>query len=65
MNVMTTKEAADLWGVTVRHVQSLCDRGLIEGAEKISDVWLLPKDAKKPIDGRTKAAKQRSNTHVE
>jgi hypothetical protein len=57
MNVMTTKEAADLWGVTVRHVQSLCDRGLIEGAEKISDVWLLPKDAKKPIDRRTKASK--------
>jgi len=57
MNVMTTKEAADLWSVTVRHVQSLCGRGLIEGATKVSDVWLLPKDAQKPIDGRTKAAK--------
>ena len=57
MNVMTTKEAAELWGVTVRHVQSLCDRGLIEGATKVSDVWLLPKDAQKPLDGRTKAAK--------
>ena len=57
MNVMTTKEAAILWNVTVRHVQSLCDKGMIDGAMKISDVWLLPKDAKKPIDGRTKAVK--------
>ena len=58
MNVMTTKEAAELWGVTVRHVQSLCDRGMIEGATKISDVWLMPKDVVKPIDGRTKAARK-------
>jgi hypothetical protein len=57
MNVMTTKEAAKLWSVTVRHVQSLCERGLIEGAMKASDVWLLPKNAKKPIDGRTREAK--------
>ena len=58
MNVMTTKEAAKLWGVTVRHVQSLCERGLIDGAAKISDVWLLPKNAVKPIDKRTKVARQ-------
>ena len=58
MNVMTTKEAAKLWGVSARHVQSLCGRGLIKGALKASDVWLLPKDAQKPIDGRTKAAKE-------
>jgi len=61
MNVMTTKEAAKLWNVTVRHVQSLCDRGLIEGAVKASDVWLLPKNAKKPADGRTKAVKQQKS----
>ena len=64
MNIMTTKEAAELWGVTVRHVQSLCDKGLIDGAKKISDVWLMPKDAKKPIDGRTKDAKISKNKGI-
>lgn len=58
MNVMTTKEAAELWNITVRHVQALCDKGAIDGAQKMSDVWLIPKDAQKPLDGRTKTAKE-------
>jgi predicted site-specific integrase-resolvase len=58
MDWMTTKEAAELWGVKVRQVQTLCERGMIEGVTKKSDVWLLPKSAAKPVDGRTKAAKQ-------
>ena len=35
MDVMATKEAAELWGVIVRHVQALCDKGMIEGAIKL------------------------------
>jgi excisionase family DNA binding protein len=57
MDWMTTKEAAELWGVKVRQVQTLCERGLVMGATKMSEVWLLPKSAVKPQDGRTKAAK--------
>jgi hypothetical protein len=62
---MTTKEAAALWGVTVRRVQSLCEKGLIDGAEKLGDIWVMPLDAKKPIDGRTLAARKskESNMH--
>ena len=60
MDLMTTKEAAELWGVTVRQIQSLCERGLIDGASKLGDIWVMPKDTKKPIDGRTKAAKRRT-----
>ncbi|MDR1398177.1 MAG: hypothetical protein LBJ14_10680 [Desulfarculales bacterium] len=55
---MTTKEAVDFWGVKVRQVQTLCERGLIEGATKRSDVWLMLKSAAKPIDRRTKTARQ-------
>ncbi|MDR2196596.1 MAG: DNA-binding protein [Coriobacteriales bacterium] len=57
MNLMTTKQAAEKWGVTVRRVQFLCEKGLVEGAEKLADMWILPLDAKKPIDGRTRDAK--------
>jgi site-specific DNA-methyltransferase (adenine-specific) len=56
MKIMTTKQAAERWGVTVRRVQSLCEQGMIGGAEKLADMWVLPLDAEKPIDGRTKAA---------
>ena len=53
---MTTKEAAVLWGVTVRRIQSLCENGLLDGATKLGDIWIIPKGTQKPIDGRTKEA---------
>ncbi len=58
MDYMTTKDAAALWGITVRQVQSGCESGRIEGALHMGHMWLIRKDAPKPIDGRTKAAKQ-------
>jgi SLT domain-containing protein len=65
MDLMTTKQAAEKWGVTVRRVQSLCEKGLIEGAEKLADMWVLPLDAEKPIDGRTLAARKSKNIKVD
>lgn len=59
MNYMTSKEAGALWGITERRVQALCGNGKVRGAERAGDrIWLIPKDSPKPIDGRTKAAKQ-------
>jgi hypothetical protein len=58
MDLMTTKQAAEQWGVTMRRVQSLCEQGSVKGAEKLGEMWVLPIDAKKPIDGRTKTAKE-------
>jgi hypothetical protein len=63
MDLMTIKQAAEKWGVTTRRVQSLCEQGLIEGAEKLADMWVLPIDAVKPIDGRTLAAKAAKAEH--
>ena len=57
MNWITTKEAAERWGVTMRRVQSMCENGLLDGATKLGDIWIIPRDTLKPIDGRTKAAK--------
>jgi len=54
---MTTKEAAALWGVTMRRIQHLCDNGFLDGATKLGDIWIIPKGTPKPVDGRTKAAK--------
>jgi len=43
MDIMTTKDAAALWGISIRRVQMLCNSGKIPSAMKIGDVWLMPK----------------------
>lgn len=57
MDIMTTKDAAVMWGISIRRVQALCDSGKIPSATKIGDVWLMPKGTVKPLDGRYKEAK--------
>ena len=52
MDYMTLKEAAEKWGVTPRRVNYYCP-----GAVKMAGVWLIPKTAEKPVDGRTKQGK--------
>jgi hypothetical protein len=54
MEYITAQEAADKWGVTRRYVQILCVKGRIEGAKKMANLWLIPKDAEKPMDKRKK-----------
>lgn len=54
MNYITTKEAADKWGVSDRRVLQYCHAGRIEGAAKMGNTWIIPKTAEKPVDGRRK-----------
>ena len=54
MDYMTLKEASEKWGISERRVQKLCEGERIPGAVKFSRVWLIPKDAETPIDGRRK-----------
>ena len=54
LNYMTVKEAGEKWGIGSRMVTLYCAAGRIEGAEKIGNMWLIPKDAEKPEDGRHK-----------
>lgn len=54
MDYMTLKKAGEKWGVTPRWINYYCSAGRIVGAEKVGTVWLIPKEAEKPIDGRTK-----------
>lgn len=54
MEWMTANEAAELWGVTNRQVQILCTRGRVDGAQRLGNMWVIPKGAPKPRDGRYK-----------
>lgn len=51
MEYLTTSEIAKAWGITSRRVQILCKEGRIESAI-FKGIWLIPKNAKKPIDSR-------------
>jgi hypothetical protein len=59
---MTVKEASELWGITTRRVQILCDNGQVIGAQRLGYMWVIPKGIPKPIDGRTKVAKAKNKT---
>lgn len=48
MNVMTSAEAAKLWGISQRRVQEYCKDGRIKGAEFIGRQWLFPRNVEKP-----------------
>ena len=52
MDYMPASEAAKKWGISERRVQKLCEGNRIQGVIKFSRLWLIPKDAKKPTDGR-------------
>ncbi|WP_416328691.1 TaqI-like C-terminal specificity domain-containing protein [[Clostridium] innocuum] len=52
---ISVSEAAQKFNLSKRRVQILCEQGRIEGARRISGVWLIPENAKKPIDARRKS----------
>ena len=54
MNYISVKDASEKWGISERRIQKLCEENRIDGSVKFSRVWLIPKDIKKPTDGRLK-----------
>lgn len=54
MNYITLKEASEKWAISSRQVNYYCVEGRIPDAVKIAGVWLIPKEAKKPVDRRYK-----------
>ncbi len=59
MEYMSCPEVAKKWGVSDRRVQKLCEENRIKGVSHVGNIWLIPKDVKKPNDGRKKAARNK------
>ncbi len=57
MNYIKVSDAAQRWNITVHRVQEYCKGGRIPGAFRFGRDWMIPADAQKPIDGRSKAGK--------
>ena len=41
---MTTKEAAEKWGIGIRRINTLCNEGRIDGCVRFGSVWAIPAD---------------------
>ena len=51
-------EAAEIWSISPRQVQNLCRSGSVPGAVRFGRSWMIPVGTPKPIDGRTRRAKE-------
>jgi len=54
----TAREASVNWNVTIRMISMYCSAGEIPGAQKIGNMWLIPKTAQKPVDRRYKVSRE-------
>ena len=59
MEFLNITETAEKWGISPRRLQTLCANGKIEGAARFGKAWMIPKSTLKPVDGRTKASKEK------
>lgn len=62
MDYMSAKDAANLWGISQRRVAVLCSENRIPNAERLGNMWLIPKDAQKPMDGRRNRKMKKSGS---
>ena len=61
MEYMSAPQAAEKLGISEIRGQKLCSENRIPGVSKLGYMWLIPKNAEKPIDGRTKRGKEQKN----
>ena len=57
MKYLSSKEAAEKWGIGLRRVQRLCNQNRIPGVIRIGTTWGIPDDVIKPRDARIKSGR--------
>ncbi len=53
MEYISAKQAARNWNISQRRVLALCADGRIENLVRIGNMWLIPCNTEKPVDGRS------------
>lgn len=61
MDYVSAKEKSEEWGISLRRVQKLCEQGRVQGIQRLGKIWLIPKEAKRPVDMRYTDNKQKKN----
>lgn len=49
MQYISVSDAAKIWNMNPENVRKYCRNGLVSGAEKVGNSWIIPKDAR-PLD---------------
>ena len=52
MDYIKVSKAAEKWGISARRVRLLCANGKIDGVIRKGNLYMIPKNAIKPADGR-------------
>ena len=60
---MSAREAAEKWNISHRRVSILCAENRIPNAAMLGNMWLIPRDAEKPVDARFKSTIIRDFVH--
>lgn len=56
MEYMRVSKAAEKWGISDRRVRVLCAEGKIPGVVRKGNLYMIPENAQKPLDGRKSRA---------
>ena len=59
MKYVSTTEIGIKWTISARRIGTLCAEGRIPNVQRAGNMWLIPEDAKKPVDARIKSRKYR------
>ena len=52
MEYIKASKAAEKWGISARRVRVLCAEGKIDGVIRKGNLYMIPENAVKPMDGR-------------
>lgn len=63
MEYITTKQASEKWNISTNRITILANEGRIPGAMKFNSQWMIPENALKPMDGRTKKCSFQKNSN--
>ncbi len=64
LQYITAREAAEKWNISQRRVSILCAENRIPDVAMLGNMWIIPRDAKKPKDARReKQVKSTTNAH--
>lgn len=59
MKYVSTTEIGKKWEISARRIGTLGAEGCIPNVQRAGNMWLIPEDAKKPVDARIKSRKYR------
>ncbi len=61
---MSAREAAQKWNISQRRVSILCSESRIPDVAMLGNMWIIPRNAEKPVDARMKrnAVTEKENT---